>query len=78
MGNIKICDICKKNKIIKEVRTFLTVRNHPELRIDICDKHNNEIMKKYPSVDYKYVKFIMEIKNDIKITDEWAKNILKK
>jgi hypothetical protein len=62
----------KENKVLTETTRFLSVKRHPELRLDLCDKHVAEVKKL--SI-HQYVKRAMGL-SGIEMTEEQAKQYL--
>jgi len=74
---ITICDVCKKEGKTTETQRRLSVKGHPDLRIDVCDMHSKQIQGKYPRITPEYVQYIYSL-NDIEIELTTAKEMLQR
>lgn len=78
MAKITVCDKCKKdhNKIT-ETRRYASVRNHPELRLDLCLGCSSEINAHFHGVTPAYVQEVFRIKG-MNMDLEQAKMLLQR
>jgi hypothetical protein len=74
MVKITVCDCCKKEGILTETIRYLKVTNRTDLRLDLCDKHINEVQQKYPIVTPEYIQYVYSL-NNVPIDIETAKSI---
>jgi hypothetical protein len=55
MAKVIVCDICKKEDgVLKECRTYMSVKGKPYLRIDYC----NDCRSKIPDNMTEYKRFV--------------------
>lgn len=74
MATIKVCDECKAKGILTEATRHISVKYHPELKVDVCPEHANTLLKQ---VNADFVKQVWKIKfGTDDLTDEQVKNIL--
>lgn len=59
---VTVCDACRKVGILQETSRYLTVKHHPELRLDLCGKHMEQIKKDHPRVDEEFKRKVFELK----------------
>jgi len=59
---INVCDPCRlKDGTLVETTRYVKVKNRPDLRMDVCDKHNAEWKAKHRGIE-KYVKWFFAIR----------------
>lgn len=73
---ITVCDVCKNEGKLTETLRYLKVKNHPDLRIDVCDNHMTELRSRYPKVTAEYVQYVYRIHNMIELSLDDAQRIL--
>ena len=75
MASIHVCDICKNEGKLVEVKTYMTVKGLPQLRLDYC----KDCEHKFAGLKMReYVKFVFKTLHNQVISEESITNLLKR
>ena len=74
MAKINVCDICLR----EDKLTFRTgkyrLKGHRKLSLDYCDNHHKSV----PKEGILYAQYVWQIKFGVEITEEQAKEVLRR